>query len=200
MKSKFFLGLASIVLLSVLTGCNKAPQFEMDAARVAIIETQAIGADVYLPEEYTALNDSTNVITLQIETKKSKWFAGYNEEKEALNSIVLQANTLKQNTELRKSAVKEEILVSLSNIRTVLQENQQLLSEAPKGKEGTAVLVAIKEELSLLNTSVEETSKMVEAGDYLTAQVKVSAINEKSLAINAELKDAIARYAKHKRS
>jgi hypothetical protein len=199
MKIKFFLGLATISIITVLTGCNKAPQVEIDAAKAAISETQAIGADVYLTEEYAALNDSLNVIMLEVEAKKSKWFAGYNDEKDQLNNIILLANTVRQNTEIRKNEIKEDILVSLSDIKTILDENQALLSEAPKGKEGTAVLVAIKEELSMLNTSVGEIMKMVENGDYLNAQSKVTAVSDKSLAINAELKDAISKYTKRQR-
>lgn len=199
MKSKLFLGLAALSLITVLTACNKAPQIEIDAAKTAISETQAVGADVYLPEEFATLTDSMNLVMLGIEAKKSKWFAGYNDEKEQLNSIVVLANTVRQNTEIRKNEIKEEILSSLDNVKTVLEENQQLLSEAPKGKEGTAVLVAIKDELSMLNASVNEISKMVETGDYLNAQNKVTAVNDKTLAINTELKEAIAKYNKRKR-
>lgn len=198
MKNKLFLGLASLVLLSALWGCNKAPQTEIDAATIALTEAQGSGADLYLPEEFTAVNDSLNVIKLGIEAKKSKWFAGYNDEKEQLNNIVILANTLKQNTEIRKNEIKNEILASLTSIKTMLEENQGLLAEAPKGKEGTAVLVAIKDELSVLNASVDNIMKMVESGDYLNAQSKVSAVNEKTLAINTELKEAIAKYNKRR--
>lgn len=188
-----------MTLIVVLSACNKAPQIEMDAAQTAILETQAAGADVYLPEDYAALNDSLNVVLLGIESKKSKWFAGYNDEKLQLNNIVAQAAELRQNTEVRKNEIREEIMTSLSGIKTMLEENQQLLSQAPKGKEGTAVLVAIKEELSVLNTSVEEIMKMVEAGDYLNARSKVTAVSDKTLAINTELKDAIAKYNTRRR-
>ena len=199
MKRKLFSGLIAISLLTIFTACNKAPQPEIDAATAAITETQAIGADAYLHLEFAALNDSMNKVMLGIESKKSKWFAGYKEEKEQLNNIVLLANRVKENTEIRKNEIKEEILTDLSGIKSILAENQQLLSEAPKGKEGTAVLVAIKDELSVLNESVDKITQMVESGDYLNAQSKVSAVNDKSLAINAELKEAIAKYKKARR-
>ncbi len=199
MKRKILSGLLAVSLIFVLTACNKAPQIEMDAAKTAILETQAAGADVYLPEDYAALNDTMNRVLLGIESKKSKWFAGYNDEKAQLNSIVEQAGLLRQNTEVRKNEVKEEIMSSLTSIKTLLDENQQLLSQAPKGKEGTAVLLTIKEEISVLNASVEDIMKMVEAGNYLNAQSKASVVNDKTLAINAELKEAIAKYNARRR-
>lgn len=196
MKNKLFKGLISIALLTVLFGCNKAPQTEIDAAKAAVTEAQASGADVYLTSEFNALNDSLNVVILSIEDKKSKWFASYNDEKAQLAKVSEQAVIVKENTEIRKNEIKEEILTNLESIKTMLAENQQLLTEAPKGKEGAAALVAIKDELTVLNNSVNDITRMVETGDFLNAQGKVSAVNEKTLAINTELKEAIAKTSK----
>jgi len=163
MKNKFFLGLLTIVFVTTLSSCNKAPQTEIDATKTAISEAQAIGADVYLPEEFMAMNDSLDAIMLNIESKKSKWFTNYDSEKEQLNNIMTLATTVKQNTETRKDEIKNEIMASLVEIRTLLDENQVLLTQAPKGKEGTAALIAIKDELSLLSKSIDDVMKMVSA-------------------------------------
>jgi hypothetical protein len=198
MKNKILSGLLILSGMLIFTSCNKAPETEVEAAKLAITEVQVSGADVYLADEFNALNDSMNSIMLGIEAKKSKWFANYNDEKGKLNLIVEQAMTVRQNTEIRKGEIKNEIMTSLNEIKTLLDENQKLLSEAPKGKEGTAVLVAIKDELSVLNASVSEIMKMVDSGDYLTAQNKLPAVNDKTLAINNELKEAMAKYNKHR--
>lgn len=194
MKRKFFSGLVALVLMTVLLSCNKAPQTEIETAQTAVNEAQATGADMYLQGEYNALKDSMNKVLLSIESKKSKWFASYKNEKDQLNEIVSQAITVKTNTEIRKNEIRDEILSTLTNIRKLLDENQELLSKAPKGKEGAAALMAIKDELAVLNVSVNEITNMVESGDFMNAQTKVSAVNDKTLAINTELRQAIDKY------
>jgi len=198
MKIKILNSIIALILLLVITACNKVPQTEIDHAQVAITATRNVGADVYLPQEYTSLSDSLNRILLAIENKRSKWMASYKEEKEQLSNLVQMADSLQQKTEFRKDEIKTEILDNLSRIKTLLTENQKLLAEAPKGKEGTAALVAIKDELNVLNTSVENITKLVENGDFINAQDKTGAVNEKSMAINAELKEAIAKYNRAK--
>ena len=198
MKNKFLSGFMVVSLMVLFISCNKSPETEIETARTAVLNAQTMGAADYVPEEFNALNDSLNVILIQVEGKKSKWFANYNDEKEKLNQLVQLAEVVKQNTEIRKNEIRVEIVTTLGEIKSLLDENQQLLSEAPKGKEGTAVLVAIKDELSVLNNSVSEIMNLIEQGDYLTAQRKLPAVNDKTLAINSELKDAIAKYSRHR--
>ena len=73
-----------------------------------------------------------------------------------------------------------------------------LLSKAPKGKEGTAALMAIKADISTLESAVTETNGMLSKGDYLTTLDKVKATKDKATSINQELKDAIAKYSKNR--
>ena len=196
MKIRFFSGLVSIAMIMVLSGCNKAPQTEMDAAKTAIAQAQVAGADVYLPDEFNPLNDTLNVIILRIEAKKSKWFANYNDEKSQLNELVSQTEAVMTNTETKKNEIKNEVITAVGDVKNMLAENQELLTKAPKGKEGSAALMAIKDELSVLNTSLDEIMNMVGEGDLLNAQTKITAVNDKTQAINAELKEAIAKTKK----
>lgn len=198
MKNKFFLGLLTIVVITTLSSCNKVPQAELDAVNKSVSDAQLVGADQYLPLEYAALEDSLNAVTVKIEVKKSKWFAKYGTESEKLKDIDILAKNLIQNTEIRKEEIIAEINSTLAEVQTILEENNELLTKAPKGKEGAAALEAIKEDIKVIEGSMNEINALVTQGMLLQAQTKVNAASEKALSINIELKEAIAKYNKRK--
>lgn len=198
MRKKIISGLIMLAVFITITSCNKIPQAEIDAVNLSITEAKDAGADMYLPQEFAALQDSMNSVTVQIEAKKSKWFAKYAVETEKLNKVKADAMSVKENTETRKEEIKAEIQTTISNLQTTLAENNELLKVAPKGKEGAAALEAIKEDLKVVEASLTETSTLVADGKLMKAQAKVTAANEKAMSINMELKEAIAKYNKRK--
>ncbi|NLA48651.1 MAG: hypothetical protein GX876_04215, partial [Bacteroidales bacterium] len=60
MKKRVLMGLAIISMVVVLTSCGKKPQVEIDAVNAAIEAAKSAEADVYLPAEFAALQDSLN--------------------------------------------------------------------------------------------------------------------------------------------
>jgi len=200
MKNKILIGLTTLgVVALLLTGCSKVPQSELDVANSAIEVAKAAGADLYVPDAYAALQDSMKVITEKIELQKTKMFRKYGEVKENLNAVTLLANQVSEQTEVRKNEVKKEVQNTLAEVKTILEENKQLIAKAPKGKEGSAALLEIKNEISVIQSSVDEASKMLEVNQYIEALNKVKAAKEKASSINVELKEVIAKYSGMKR-
>jgi hypothetical protein len=199
MKKKIILGLVTITTLLLTTACNKVPQMEIDAANNALMEAEFSGSELYMPDFTAQTKDSLNAILIKIESKKSKWFASYSDEKMKLEDVKLMATQLKQSTEDRKIEIKMEIQSSLNEIKNVLDENKLLLKDAPKGKEGAAALEAIKEEIGMLEVAINKIMNLVETGEYLEAQSKVDVARDKTFAINTELKDAIAKSKQGRR-
>ena len=198
MKNKLLAGLVTLGLITVLAGCSKMPKAEMDAAKAAIDQAKAAGADMYLPADFAAVQDSLNMITEKIEKQKSGLFHNFGNAKIQLDSLTVMAKRVQDNTEIRKNQVKQEIQATLADVKLLLEQNKVLLSEAPKGKEGTAALQAIKADISTIESSVTEANAMLAKGDYLTTLDKVKATKEKATSINQELKDAIAKYSKNR--
>ncbi|MBN2350285.1 MAG: hypothetical protein JXJ22_15715 [Bacteroidales bacterium] len=195
MRSKLFFGLSTLgVILMLSTSCSKVPQAEIDSANLAIQEAQAAGADQYVPEAYTSLVDSMNSVMEGIEAQKSKLIKKYGASKEYLANVGMYANEVKQQAETKKEELKIEIQNILTQVKTLLDENKVLVTEAPKGKEGTSALVAIKNEITAIETSVNEANTMFTNGEYLSTLDKVKAAQTKAASINAELKEVIAKY------
>lgn len=195
MKNKFFASIALLGLTTLLlTSCSKVPQVEIDAANAAIEQARLAGADVYVHENFVALQDSMNVAMVKIESQKSKFFKKYSDAKEQLVSVAQLAAQVKQQTEARIEELKMEIQNTIDEVKSLIEANRQLILEAPKGKEGVSALVAIKGEVDAIEVSLNETVAMFETGDYLATLDKANAAKEKATSINTELTDVIAKF------
>src|SRR5574344_2869834 len=142
MKNKFLLSLSALAIaLFVFSGCAKVPQAEIDNANVAIEAAKTAQADVYVPEAFAALQDSMNVAVTSIEAKKSKLFKSYKNEKAQLINVVALSEDVKAKTEARINELKAEIQQTLTDITTIVEENKTLMTQAPRGKGGSTVLM-----------------------------------------------------------
>jgi len=195
MKNKLLLSLSAFAIaLFVFSGCAKVPQVEIDNANVAIQAAQAAGADIYVPEAFAALNDSMNATTASIEAKKSKLFKSYKKEKAQLVSWVQLANDVKLKTEARIEELKAEIQNTLAEVTSLVAQSKELIAQAPRGKEGTTALMAIKADIATIETSVGEVQAAVGTESFIATLDKAKAVKEQAVAINTELTSVIEKY------
>lgn len=195
MKNKFRFSLLTLGLSALLfAGCSKAPQAEIDETNVAIQEAAAAEAELYANVNYVALTDSMNSVMVLIESKKSKFIASYSDEKEKLLQLKEFALEIKEEAVVAKQQMKDEVTMMVAEVKTRIAENRTLMTQAPRGKEGTTALLAIKEEVNVIENSLTEVEGMVENGLIIPALDKVKAAKEKAASINTELSEVIAKY------
>jgi len=185
---------ALIIGMVGMTSCADLPQTEIDAANTAIATAKAAGAEVYVAEEFNALSDSMAVAMASLEEQKSKFFKKYTKTVEKLNNVTTMANEVSANTEATKETVKSEILASMEEVKTLVAEGRQLITEAPKGKEGTTALQAIMTELDVVEASINESNTMFQNGQLKPSLEKVKVAREKATTINTELTEVISKY------
>ncbi len=195
MRNKVFMGFFAIVMVAVLSSCGKAPQAEIDAAVAALDSAKVAQADLYVPAEFAAVQDSLNAVVESIEARKGKMFVTFSEEKVKLNALVAQAAVVKTNGEAAKAKMIADLEVMFTDMTALLAENATLITKAPKGKGGAAVIAEIKAEMTAIESSVAEAQAMFTNGEYIGANDKLKAAKESAMAINAELKEAIAKVA-----
>lgn len=195
MKNKVLKVFGAVALTAVIfSGCSKVPQAEIDAANDAIAEAKAAGADVYVSESFFALEDSVDAVMMRLEAEKSGLFKNYANSKEELLAVTQYAQDVKQQSEVRKQEVKVEIQNLVTEIKTLIEANRQLITEAPRGKEGTSALEAIKEELNLLEANLIDLNQKTEGGELLAALSSARTSKDKAASINSELTEVIAKY------
>ncbi len=193
MKNKVLIGLAAIAMVAVLASCGKKPQAEIDATNAAIAAAQTAEANVYLPTEFTAVQDSMNAINAAVTEQESKMFKKFAPIKEKLASTLALANQVAANAAVKKEEVKKEAEGLLTSIKVVLAENGKLIPKLPRGKEGAAVIEQMKADMTTLDGSVVEAQGLYDKGAYMDALNKIKAANEKAGSLNTEIKDALTK-------
>jgi hypothetical protein len=193
MKNKVLMGLATIAMVAFLSSCGKVPQAQIDATNAAVEAAKAAEAAVYVPAEFAAVQDSMNVIMADVEAQKSKLFKKFGPAKIKLDATLALANQVAANAAVKKQEVKKEVETAMTEIKAVIADNKTLITKAPRGKEGSAVIEAIKADMATIESSVAEAQAMYDKGAYMDANNKVKAAKERAVAINTELKEAIAK-------
>ena len=194
MKNRFFLVVAIVAVVALATSCAKVPQAALDAATAALDSAKAVQTDVYFPEEYAALDDSLTVMLQNIETQKSKSAADFKTIKTGADEIATKAAELAGNVETKKAEVKAEAETMLGDAASLLDEAKTLITKAPRGKEGKAVLDEMKDELGVIENSLTEAKTAFDEGtNYMQVVDKVKAASDNLNGIITELKEAMAK-------
>ncbi|TAL59765.1 MAG: hypothetical protein EPN88_16870, partial [Bacteroidetes bacterium] len=144
MKNKVLMGLAAIAMVAFLSSCGKVPQAQIDATNAAITAAQTAEAAVYVPAEFAAVQDSMKVIMADVEVQKSRLFKKFGPATAKLDQTLAAANKVAADAVTKKAEVKKEVETLMTEIKAVVEENVTLMKKAPRGKEGAAVLEAMK--------------------------------------------------------
>ncbi len=194
MKNRFLVSFVVISFVVLLSGCAKVPQAELDAVNAAIEDARTNGADVYLPTEFAALQDSMNVINQMVEEQKGKLFKSYKAVSAKIATLTAAASTVKGNVEAKKIEVKNEIDTLTVEVTNLIGQAKAYVAKAPRGKEGAAAVDAINTEVGNLETALtQEIPAKVTAGDLMGALDQLKAIKEK---VNGVIGELTAAYEK----
>jgi len=193
MKNKVLMGLAAILMVAVLSSCGKKPQAEIDAANAAIEAAKTAEAAVYVPAEFTALQDSLNNVMADITAQESKLFKNFGSAKEKLAGILTLADQVTANAGTKKEETKAEVANLLESIKTVIEENGKLIPKLPRGKEGAAVIEQIKADVATVDTAVVEAQGLFDNGSFMDAFNKIKAAKEKADGLNTEVKEVLTK-------
>jgi hypothetical protein len=193
MKNKVLMGFATIAMVVVLVSCGKVPQAQIDATNAAIEAAKAAEANVYLPAEFAAVQDSMNAVLANIELQKGKLFKKFGTAKVKLDEVLALANKAAAGVAAKKEEVKKEAGALLNDIKAVVEQNTKLIPKLPRGKEGAAVIEQIKADLANVNSAVTEAQGAFDKGGFMDALNKIKAAKAKADGLNAEIKEALTK-------
>jgi hypothetical protein len=193
MKNKVLMGFAAISMVVILASCGKVPQAQIDATNAAIEAAKAAEANVYLPAEFAAVQDSMNAVMAEVETQQGKLFKSFGDVKVKLDEVTTRANEVAAGVAAKKEEVKKEAESLLTGIKDVIAENNKLVPRLPRGKEGAAVIEQIKADLANVDAAVTEAQGAFDKGAYMDALNKIKAAREKADSLNTEIKEALTK-------
>lgn len=194
------MGLAAVAMVAFLSSCGKEPVAQENALKAAIDSAKIAQADVYVPVEYAAIQDSLKDCMTKIEAQKSKLFKKFGPAKAKLEASLVLAKQVTTDAAVKKEEVKKQVESLMAEVKTVAEENKKLMVKAPRGKEGAQVLEQMKTEMGTIETSCTDAQGLYDKGDYMDALNKVKAAKDSADKINGELKAAIEKVTGAKKA
>ncbi len=182
-----------IFVVSLFSSCAKQPTQVIDAAKASIEAATKEGAAVYAADELKKLNDDLQAAMDEVSTQSKKFFKKYGTAKEMLTKVQADADALKATIPAKKEAAKNAAIQAQTEAKAALDEAKALLEKAPMGKGTKADIMAMKADLSGLETSFTEVQAGIDGEDFFGASAKAATIKEKATVISDQVKAAIEK-------
>jgi len=197
MKRMMFVISVVVGSAMLFTSCAKFPQAEYDSAKASVSEVKAAGADVYVPTDFKVLTDSLQKTEVTLNYENSKWFKTFKQSKLSLAGVSNLAVEVKGKNTNRKDQLKKENETLIKETTELVALDKELLTKAPKGKDGRAALAAIAGDIAVVETTVTEATTLNASNDFLGANGKLKSAKDKAVTIQTELQNAIDKSKGH---
>lgn len=192
MKRIMTMLLAPALLLAV--GCGQAPDAKLGEAEKAVQDAKLAGAQAYLAEDFAKLEGTLTAAKKEMEEQNAKFalFRDYGKTEQLLESVKAEAPKLIEATAKKKAEAKDAALKAFDEAKAAVEKAQALVAKAPVGKDRAAV-EAIRNEAKALSASLNDVQMAMDKEDYLAAQAKAKAVQDKSAALSEEVQGALAK-------
>lgn len=190
MKRSLLLALAPVMLFAF--GCAKAPTEKVAAAEKAVEEARSAGAPAYLAEDFAKLDGMLTNAKKEMADQDAKFalLRDYSKAEQLLASVQTDAPRVTAEAGKKKEEAKQAAVQAQQAAQDSVKATQDLVAKAPVGKDRAAV-EAIKADAEGLTASLADVQTAIEKGDYLGAQAKAKAIQEKSQSVATEIQNAL---------
>jgi phage gp36-like protein len=157
-----------------LSGCAKAPDQELAAAKSALQSAQTAEADKYLADRYTSAMTAVDAAQSEISKQNAAFVLvrNYSQAKHFLGIATSLAAALQADAAGAKAAAKAEVEEGIYTAQAQAKEARADLKKAPKSQ-GKAALDAMAAELAVADSSLVQAAAEIDQGDYLGARQKI---------------------------
>lgn len=177
-------GMVSALILMVmaavvLTGCQKAPEQEMQAAQQSMDAAKQGEAEKYAQAELSTAQATMDQARQEIEAQKAKWMPNYDKAKELLSTAKTQADAAKDAAIAGKDKAKNEANQAIADAKAAADQAEATLKTAPKGGKGTKVDIAMmQKDVEGVRTSIADAEQKLASEDYLGARDTANAARD----------------------
>lgn len=184
-----------IGLLAGFAGCAKAPVETVAAVQSAVDAARSAGAETYASDALAKVNATFQQAKAEIDVQNGK-FALLRSYKNA-EALLAQAQTEAQQAQeaavAGKERARQEATGAIDTARAALQAANDFLAQAPRGKNTKAELDAMQQELTTLQTTLDEATGAMAGENYIDAKIKADLVVQKANEIQADVQAAIAK-------
>jgi len=192
--------LVSIVGICVLTsGCAQPPADQITAAEQAVKEAQQSGAATYVANDYAKVEGLLTAMKTEVAEQDGRFalLRDYGKAEQLAAMTKAEAERVQVDAAKKLEEAKSSATQAQHAAQTSVTSTLELVAKAPAGKD-RAALESIKTDAEALKASLNDVQMMLDNADYLGAQTKAKAIQEKADAVSHEIETALAKIGKGK--
>lgn len=174
-----FLRLISVVVAGacisgLFSGCVKAPDQELAAAKAAIKAAQDVEADKYMPNNFQNVQNALSSAEAEIQIAKSKFILSrnYGRAKVLLENTTNLATQMTAEAPGAKADLIETIKERLASAQEMAKETHGDIKKVRRSK-GKEVIAQMKTDLDAAEVALEQAVTAYDAKDYLGAKKKL---------------------------
>jgi hypothetical protein len=191
-QTRWLAGFA-LTALWLAVACAKAPYDGQQAAEKVVKEARNVGAPIYLPKEFSALEAKLETAKEEISAqyKLSEFRRDYSRANNLLTETQTEGGLIIAEAQKRKEDAKSDALqereqaeAAVHGVRELVERVEQA-TVSPLGK----VPDELKAEAGELNSTLAEVQTAIEADNLLVAKNKAKAVQEKSQKLQSEVQD-----------
>ena len=186
-----WLACLAITALCLSVACAKPPSNELEAAEKAVREARYVGAPVYVPEEFSALEAKLKTAEDEISTqyKMSEFSRDYSRANRLLVETRAEGDRIIAEAQKRRDEAKAAALREREQAKEAVQEVRDLVERAEQTKASPlgGVPDELKAEANELSGTLAEMQTAIEANNHPAAKDKAKAVQEKSQKLQSEL-------------
>jgi hypothetical protein len=192
--------LISIMSVCILTaGCAQPPADQINGAEQAVKDAQQSGAPTYVANEYAKVEGLLAAMKQEVAEQDGKFalLRDYGKAEQLAATTKAEAERVKVDAAQKMEEAKSAAVQAQQAAQATVKSTLELVAKAPAGKDRAAV-ESIKTDAEALKASLNDVQMMLDKGDYLGAQTKAKAIQEKGEAVSHEIETALAKIGKGK--
>ena len=192
--------LLSIAAMCVLiSGCAQPPADQINAAEQAVKDAQQSGAATYVANDYAKVEGLLTAMKTEVAEQDAKFalLRDYGKAEQLAAAAKTEAERVKADAAKKMEEAKFAATQAQQAAQTSVVSTMDLVAKAPAGKD-RAALESIKADAEALKASLNDVQMMLDKADYLGAQTKANAIQQKADAVSREIETALAKIGKGK--
>lgn len=188
--------IAALLTVVWLTGCEKPPQVEMDAAKAAVENARSAEAEKYAQPAFKALQDSLAAGLAAVETQNQRFalLRDYAAAKTTLTGVTSKAPQVAQSARDTKERMRKAATEAIEKARAAIDTTVAMVARAPRGKESKDVIAQWETQISSMTPQLQEAQAALQAENFTAAQKTSDMISQQAATLQQEVGAVITKY------
>ncbi|HKT36349.1 MAG TPA: hypothetical protein VJR03_16100 [Nitrospira sp.] len=191
--------LSILGLFLLLGGCAQPPTEQINAAEQAVKDAQQSGAATYVANDYAKVEGLMAAMKTEVSEQDGKFalLRDYGKAEQLAATTKAEAERVKADAAKKMEEAKFAATQQQQAAQAAVASTLDLVAKAPAGKD-RAALESIKTDAEALKASLNDVQMLLDKTDYLGAQTKAKAIQDKAESVSHEIETALAKIGKGK--